>query len=183
MRLRNTRTTALAAAIVIAVAGYAFGVSARLGGTVGVLVGALAMIGWAVRSIENEVAIERRRAGRAYDAMHAGVQIAEVIEQGSGAAVLNLRYGSRQIVFLDAEGRPDSAQATGPGLITVVARLPDLRRRRRLSRLLRERPDLTIIERGVQTGTGRVVRECVLSPADGSPLGTELAASSSFPDS
>lgn len=175
------RVVLIALACLVAVLGSALD-SVRVGLTMGVLVGALALIGCAVHAIRAEVAHERAGAGRPYDAVHAEVRITQITWSASGPAIIDLTYRSRQILFLDNDGLPASAQTTGPGSITVLA--PPVTGQGLTgpgNPLSPEQHLLTLIERGVQTGAGRVVHECLLTTADGGLIGAQIAASTLFP--
>lgn len=184
---RLVRGASRSAAMLLAALLFAAGVvlvapTAQLAATLLAASFAVVMVARAARITLAEARSEHQPTGQAYDAVHADVMLSEISRHSAGSALLDLRYQSRQIVFLDDSGSPASAQVTGPGTMTVIAPLPlQLRLRKILRARGRTNQVVTILERGVLTDAGRIVHSCLLRPAGGTAIAAEMAASSSFP--
>lgn len=155
-------------------------VSVRL--TLALGLAALALIGWTARAANRLGAAELSAGGRRYDAIHEDLEVTGVVGlSAQGSPILEIGYQSRQIVFLDDDGAPQTALTTGPGSAQVVASIDSHDGMQNYQQLL-DRSPVALIERGVQTDSGRLVASCLLAGADDAPaVPAELAASTSFP--
>jgi hypothetical protein len=176
------RVASLGGALLLAGGVVLLAPTPQLAGTLLTALVAVVLVARAVRITMVQARSEHQPSGLAYDAVLADVMLSEISRHSAGSALFDLRYQSRQIVFLDDSGSPASAQVTGPGSVTVIAPLSlQLRLRKMLRTRGRGDQAVTIVERGVVTDAGRIVHACLLRPAGGNAIAAEMAACSSFP--